>query len=78
MSYPSVAFSITSPQDVTDLVADIRSAARRSARNGGEYGVYRQDDNGQYTVAITIQLGGYENMTGASLSARRVRSACRT
>ena len=43
-------------QDALDLIADLRTALKRSQRNGGLYGVYRKDDEGNPVLAIEIQV----------------------
>ncbi|HUX00600.1 MAG TPA: hypothetical protein VMY35_06415 [Phycisphaerae bacterium] len=47
---------IRSRQEANRLIADIRSAVRRSARNGGGYGVYRRADDGCLAVNITVEI----------------------
>ena len=43
-------------QDALDLIADLRTALRRSQRNGGLYGVYRKDAEGNPVLAVEIQV----------------------
>ena len=43
-------------QDALDLIADLRSALKRSERNGGEYGVYRKDGDGKMVLAVEVQV----------------------
>lgn len=49
---------LQSRQDVEDLIADLRSAARRSARTGGKYSVFRKDPGGQVLTEIEVWLPG--------------------
>lgn len=43
-------------EDVDDLLAELRDALRRSERTGGEYLVYRKDDQGQLALAVRVHL----------------------
>jgi len=43
-------------QDALDLIADLRTALKRSQRNGGLYGVYRKDAEGKPVLAVEIQV----------------------
>ena len=44
-------------QDLKDLIAGLRDAARSSRRNGGEYTVYRRTPKTTEEIRIIIQLG---------------------
>jgi len=49
-------FRLAHKQDALDLIADLRTALRRSQRNGGLYGVYRKDAEGNPALAVEIQV----------------------
>ena len=53
---------LTSRQDVEDLLADLRSALRRSLRTGGAYSVYRLAHDGSYLLSIEVSLSPRERM----------------
>ena len=53
---PGKILMLKTRQDVDDLVADLRQAARRSERTGGTYGVYRKNGSDAFLLAVEITL----------------------
>jgi hypothetical protein len=51
-----VPLCLSSTQDVLDLIADLKTALRRSRRTGGSQLVYRRDGQGRSLLLVEIHL----------------------
>jgi len=66
-----VGLRLTTAQEVLDLIADLRTALRRSQRTGGSHAVYRLDEGRKPLLLVEVHVPFYEQQ-----SARDARGPC--
>lgn len=49
-----VEISLRDTQDIDDLITDLRTAKAKARRNGGEYHIRRENENGKVIFNISM------------------------